>query len=561
MNGKAKGLDYWRRELVAVRMPVLSTAQALETLLDPGIGMDTLRTMLHGDIPLALEVILLAAREPRIDGEVQGLQHALNMLGVDKVQALARRCADQGLDASAAARHEAVRAMATSQFGRVLQADWAHHHGGEHAEYLEWLTLLLGVARWKLPLAAPELHQEIEARAAAGERRARVEEALLGCSPVELNAAHLQDLGLPASPALTTIMDRAGTMLAHAGRYAWQGGMAPELPIALARYLHQRGADAVLAHLIAWATHDNWYGGHTTTLLHAASAMTNLPLDEIVASTRRVAVRISHAAAFIDHRPVACERFFWPPPPPRSPGAQMPASRAAARPADSDAHTDGWHARSQHAGDDRTRLVTTRLEGETQADEPSSAAPKATQPKAHGGIGGEPVTEIIEAFMQNCQHGRYRDLRAFFADTAHTLEQGLGLARCLLFLKASAADRLSCYFAYGFAPEDNAKALWVPAGDDNLLARLFRHAVGSTCIDRTRLAAGRRQLPEVLRAHVRPAGFLLGAIHLGDRPVGVIWADGGDADPVLDANRHAEFKHMIRHFGAEFTRLTQALRR
>ena len=35
----------------------------------------------------------------------------------------------------------------------------------------------------------------------------------------------------------------------------------------------------------------------------------------------------------------------------------------------------------------------------------------------------------------------------------------------------------------------------------------------------------------------------------------------GDADPVLDANRHAEFKHMIRHFGAEFTRLTQALRR
>ncbi|CAM5439690.1 hypothetical protein [Thauera mechernichensis] len=84
MNGTAKGLDYWRRELAAVRMPVLSTAQALETLLDPGIGMDTLRTMLHGDIPLALEVILLAAREPRIDGEVQGLQHALNMLGVQQ---------------------------------------------------------------------------------------------------------------------------------------------------------------------------------------------------------------------------------------------------------------------------------------------------------------------------------------------------------------------------------------------------------------------------------------------------------------------------------------------
>lgn len=566
MNGTGKGLAFWRRQLATVQLPALSAPAAHEALLAPGLDLDSLLALLQADLPLALEIVVLAGREARIGGEVQGLQHAVTVLGADKVQALLRRRSAPGLDPTNAAHREAVRAMAASHLARCLLLNWTRSRGGVAAEYLEWLTLALGVARWKLPLAAPAISDEISRRAATGERRSHIEQSLLGCSITELNAAHLQDLGLPASPALARLAAEAGRMLAQASRYAWEGALAPELPVTLARYLHQRGAECMTAHLLAWAAEDSWYSGRTRALMRAAAAQTHQPLDALVASTRQAARCASLERAFAAHVPTPCERLFWPPPPPRplsAPTAQAAAASAAPGPlAPRMTSAATITTVTQAGGDSRdgVSIVTTRRDRPLAAEaESASAAPP--RPPASAFIGREPDTIVVEAFMRRCLNGAYRDLRELLADTTRTLEQGLGLARCLLFLKASNSDRLSCHFAHGFDPAADTRSMSAPATDDGLLARLFRHAAGSICIDPSRVAAARRQLPPELREHVRPTGLLLGAIHLRDRPVGVIWADGGEAVLTLDANRHAEFKHMIRHFGAEFSRLTQALRR
>jgi hypothetical protein len=41
----------------------------------------------------------------------------------------------------------------------------------------------------------------------------------------------------------------------------------------------------------------------------------------------------------------------------------------------------------------------------------------------------------------------------------------------------------------------------------------------------------------------------------------VVWADSGCAERTPGEQHYAQFRHMIHHFGGEFTRLTQATRR
>lgn len=54
---------------------------------------------------------------------------------------------------------------------------------------------------------------------------------------------------------------------------------------------------------------------------------------------------------------------------------------------------------------------------------------------------------------------------------------------------------------------------------------------------------------------------MLAAVNLNQRPVGVVWADSGPDGHPLGEGHYDEFRHMFQHFGAEFSRLTQALKR
>lgn len=526
MNQRDRGLEHWRARLLEVRLPVLSDPESAEWLLDPASDLQTLSQVLDADLPLAVDVILAAASQPRLRGEVQGLQHALNVLGSTRVQTvLAPRMADT-LDPSDPAHRLCLQALSTSRLAVHLLWTWTRLiNPTAYDEYLDWLTLMLGLARWKLPLVAPDIAAEIEARTRQGERRSVVERQLLGCGLDELNRLHLQDIGLPEDAPLNHQPRLDARLLAHAGKLAWRSGMAPEIPAWIARPLRQRTSVSMLAHLLAWSIHDGWHSGHTDRLLAVASARSNLPLDQIVSASRQAALRASRASAFAGKVSAPAAQLLWPAPPPRSLRRASPNAAAG-----------------------------------------SAAAPRnTTRTSAEAGglplhAAHEPNADIVEVFNQNCLHGRHADLREFITATGTTLEQGLGLARFMLFLKATNADRLGCYFAYGFRPALEARKISVAANDENLLARLFRHTSGALWVRAEQMQAGQRQLPPEIRDHALPSGLLLGAVHLKARPVGVIWADSGDAGAPLSEAHYVEFKHMIGNFGAEFSRLTSAMK-
>lgn len=565
MDSGKRGLAYWRSQLSQAPLPVLSDDEALAALLLPSASLQQIQAGLQADLPLALDAVLLAARLPRIQGEVQGLQHALNVLGAEKVQHLVRARSKRPLDPARPAHRACLQAIAVSRFAARLVDSWERPKLGKvpggNPEYLEWVALLLGLARWKLPLLAPELHLQVERRARAGERRARVEAELLGCSIDELNAALLEDAGLPTDALLRKAVTPHSALLGAAAGHAWTAALAPELPPAVARWLRQRTTVSVLAHLLAWSIHDGWYSRRTLLLLRTLSAHLNQPLERVTAGVRATALRASRAPEFVGRVFVPAQQLFWPPAPPRSLQRTRPVGAAGALvPPATPARPAATSAAAAAAPAARETVVYSGFAA-TPTPAPARGAPAPHSVAAAATTTAQPDADVVHAFSQNCLHGRYGDLRQFMTATSLTLEKGLGLRRCLLFLKAANTDRLGCYFAHGFDGLVEARKLGAPAADDNLVARIFARSGGSLWIDHARVAAARLQLPAELRPYAPAGGFLLGTIQLKERPVGVIWADGGDCSTPLGAQHYAQFRHMIHHFGSEFSRLTSAMRR
>lgn len=507
MENNKQGLEVWRQSFAKVRLPLLSNAETRELIRSPEVSLQEIHHALLSDLSLSIEVIQVAEQVPRIAGEVQGLQHAVNALGVGRIQRILAERESVLFDPTQPRHQACLQAMATSHFAAELVRAWQAHGDRTQTEFLAWVALLQGFARWKLPLAAPAQYEEIDRRVREGERRSVLEQTLLGCPMSTLNAVLLQDAGVPTDALLTHAVLPDGRMLAKAASLAWDGVMAPELPLPLARWLRQRTTISVLAHLLAWSACDDWYGRRTLDLLRIVSAHRNQPLVDVITEVHETAVEASRHPAFLGLNASPAERLFWPP---------LPKRRLSQKSVMSDAK-------------------------EMLLDDDVAAVSK-------------PNPQLVETYFQSCMQGRFRDLRLFFTSTARTLERGLCLKRCLVFIKNPQGTQLRCVFAYGFHNRIEARQLAVLLGQQNLLARLVTQN-GALRVTPAKLAAARGQLPEILKPLVPSSGMLLASLPVHGEAHGAMWVDADEQGEEPSDQQYQLFRHMIQHLAEEFHRL------
>lgn len=488
----------WLERLAAVRLPWLSPPHVLQRMLGANISVRDLLTLLEADLPLAAEVIVSAGRALHASGKsLQGLQHAVNLLGIERVQGLIRSRREAALDLALPTHQAALQAMASTRLACLFANHWTASHSGTDPEPLIWNTALLGLARWKLPLAAPHEAAEIERRVSAGERRATAERDLLGTTLDALTPAHLAALGLP--PVAQRLPTRA---LAVAARFAWTGATAPEVPSTCLQALQQPGAVCWVAQGLALAVQDSWYSGRTRTWMAVAAVQLNQPRDKLRADLLQLALHASQELSFTHTLVAPAARLLWPPPRPRQ-------------------------LRQTGHG----RVV------------PTAQTHSKTQPAPNPG--------------HDSHQDRPQDLRALLLSAVQTLTQTLGLRRCALFLKASDGPHLGCVFAQGFEGTAIARGLTVTVDDGHLTQRLLQHPGAFLWVRSTQTAAARQHLPELLAPLVPEAGLALGVVDVGGQPKGLWWADTGGTDRALDTATCAAFKQFTRSFGADFTRLAR----
>lgn len=525
-----KGLTYWRKQLAQARLPLVADDATLERMLDPEVSLDWLQARCEHEPGLSFVLLTEVAKVPRVGGKLQGLTHALTVLGTNKVRDIITRFSEHRLQPDNPAHRALLQTHHVAQFAAQLVHRWVSPGSSVNLEWQYWITRLLSHARCRLVLADPDAHAEIEARCRAGERRHRVEQDVLGIDMERLNSTVLADAGFPEDAIRDCTPSFLAQRFADAWLLGWTSRMAPERPVPFERWLREIDTVCMFAHLIAWSAHDSWYGRRTIDLLEGLTTLLRQPFSIVTRDIHQAAVETSRTTLYPGLINTMGEALFWPPPPPRS----------LARP------------------------KKPAVSGSAAAATPASA-PAPGKTSASGRLRRhptEPNSDIVEAFVKACIGGQFPDLRHFISETGHTLQYGLGLDRCLLFLNTSGdtAEHLLCYFAYGF--EDViTRGAQLPINDGNLLARLYAQPGGALWISAEKVRPARLQLPELLKPCLLSSGAAVGSLTLGNRSVGLLWADAGDQESPLDGRHYRAFRHMIEHFGTEFSRLTMAMKR
>ena len=539
MQPLSPAVELWTPKLKTVRLPHLSTPEELAALLDEEIGLDDVHRLLKADLPLGLEVMLQASADPRLRTELRSLQHGLNVLGLTRVQTMIRAWRGSPLEPERREHQRVLQAMLTSRFAAHLLHDWLPHLPGADPEYLKVISLLLGVARWKLPLAAPAEAEAIEQAVQAGQRRGKAERAVLGCTLTELNMAHLLSLGLsPEAELLQMIMPDAGR-IAHAARQAWTGPAAPGITRDLARWMHQPTAYCSLAYLLAQALMDDWYGAHALTLQKALSAALAEPLDQIMRGVRRAALAASHETRYVQ---------VWPAPilgvlaePTRVRGERLHAMAVAAR--------------SAAAASAPYRQVAPALAGTTGHSNQAKAAPNAPESVSIDPTLA-PGRSNIRALKSQLEQGKLQSLPDLARALQTVLRTGLGVERALLLrptrpadvqAPASSSSGLQVIMAMGYAPESSPRGQRISLTTEprpDLLQRLLHRPNSSIQLSAQQLQIARQQVPPELYPWLSAHGVWIGSLPAApQQAVAVLWVDGGD-QPLL-TDRYEAFRALL----------------
>lgn len=173
MGESVSGLNYWRKRLGDVQLPIFSAPSTLEAMLVPSISLQALGQHLEADLPLALEVLLVAVRRPQLDGDVQGLQHALNVLGSERTQAIVRARSKRMFNPDKPAHRGLAQAISVSRLAALLIMTLESPTVAGNSGYLGWVTLLLGLRAggWRLqPPRSATRSSRVQISASAGPR-------------------------------------------------------------------------------------------------------------------------------------------------------------------------------------------------------------------------------------------------------------------------------------------------------------------------------------------------------------------------------------------------------
>lgn len=535
------GLSAWRKRLAAVRLPLVSPPEVLKALQDPDLPGPRLLEALNRDLPLGLAVMRHAQSAMPKGQRVSDLAHAVGILGLTRLYKLIDTLGQQRLQLDKPGHLRLAEALQTSRLAGHLALQFAQIEPGNTGLARMGAVQAQNVAEWLLAVAAPALADTLAQRVQDNERPARVEQELLGCTLTQLSAAVAVDLGLFQADSATLLHAVEPALLGRAARLAWMGTNPPEILPEIGRWLHRPSTLPSLLQMLAHELMHDWYSRRSTLLFKALSAHRHLKLDQVLYATRRAAVQASQEPHLWAFCAAPAARLLWPPKPrQRRVRAAAPATESVRKPAPLE--------------------PTARVPQPAHLKAPSPAPAPEPHPKPplqHPSSiePGSRARNLIDLFVEDCRSGRHADLSTFFRAFKLSLADGLGLERYALFLKMAQGDKLVCFLARGFGSEIEPRRYSLALDGHNLIAKVFSQPNGFYMAERGRVAGLRALLPEKLRPELLDSGALWGAVHVNQRSVGVLWADGGAAGDDLDPVQYAGFKLLVRHFGDELTRL------
>jgi len=513
MSDSPRTQEQWLATLEHLQLP-LNTELRAEALvaIDKSCSAADLTNLLIND-PAAVLLIFREANTAlaRYERETHGLEHAISLLGLARVQKLI--LAAPSISADHPFTREYRQAQQRSLHAAWQARLWAEGSARWPADEMFWDALLAGAPHWLLWLEAGSVRLKLsKLRAQRGFVTAQESHELFGC---DLNALlGLAKLAtrwrLPLNSQLSWRPDIVGNRrdwitLAKAARL----DRAPEMPEGRVHELSLRpGLIVALANLVAVEADWDWYGKHLTRLLKIVATCCRRPLATVTNFTHQTAAGFSRSYRGDLQTPGARLLSYWQ-------QAQV------------------WAPVVQ-------KTVVTKPITET----PSTPAPgetgaaKSETPAAGISPGQRQLAATLRRLQQPAAIASTRDAVAL---TLEALHQGAGLKRVAALIYRAETRELQTLLSHGLERSAGLKQLRLNTQTNPLLNQMLQKAVCLRLGDDNR-ARYWPLLPEALRTVVDSEQFLLSSIIAGGRPFALLFGDN-DGQPLRD-DQHRLFKQL-----------------
>ena len=506
MSDLPRTQEQWLATLEHLQLP-LNTELRAEALaaIDKSCSAAELTNLLIND-PAAVLLIFREANTAlaRYEREAHGLEHAISLLGMARVQKL--MLAAPSISADHPFTREYRQAQQRSLHAAWQARLWAEGSARWPADEMFWDALLAGAPHWLLWLEAGPMRLQLsKLRAQRGFVTAEESRDLFGCDLNALAAELATRWRLPLNSQLSWRADVVGNRrdwitLAKAARL----DRAPEMPEGRVHELSLRpGLIVALANLVAVEADWDWYGKHLTRLLKIVATCCRRPLATVTNFTHQTAAGFSRAYRGDLQTPGARLLGYWQQAQVWAPVVNKPAAKP---------------------------VVQT----------PASAAKAETQAPVAAGIspGQRQLAATLRRLQQPASIANPRDAVALTLDALH---QGAGLKRVAALIYRSETRELQTLLSHGLERSAGLKQLRLNAQTNPLLNQMLQKAVCLHLGDDNR-ARYWPLLPEALRTVVDSEQFLLSSIIAGGRPFALLFGDN-DGQPLRD-DQHRLFKQL-----------------
>lgn len=493
-------LQTWLERLKPGQTPIFRhTMASLLALKDrvEQIGAREVASLVLADPLASLRLIYLANNRVsrHFGNEVATVEHAIMMqgLGVYLEQVAAFPVLEDtplGRDPETLA--SLYRLLRLAQHAAWQARDFAVLHADVRAEEVEVAALLYYAPEFLFWLDAPDTARELA-------RLRRIKEP---------EVAEAEALGFALEPLRLMLLE------------AWK---IPEvIRDQLDTRYAQRSRNIILRSCldIAHRSRYGWWDEHLMADYQALADIENTPLEVIVSTVHRNAVRVARHGAWIPAPPAAAWLPMLPGPWPHEQQAETEANGPAV-------------AATQGTGAPPSPPKATAHTSTNQVVEQADAVCMRPDPAAL-----EACIRNIEAHLDGSLN-----LNQMLAIVLKGLHHGLGLSRVVFALVTPDSQRVKSRFTLGIGAQEPLRHFEFPLYSKDLFGHLMTKMQGVWLNDDNKARLWPMVRPE-LKAILGEGEFFAMSLFVGNRPFGLIYADRGRAGCRLDSDTYNAFKRL-----------------
>jgi len=514
--------NQWTEFLAGKKLPVRASvlARLRKQFEQNNTSLMALSKTIKSDPVLCLHVADLAGTlHQQKDSEVTSIDHAINSLGMQKLEQLLNSLAAIRLSPKSVAHKMYFRAIANSHHAATQARQWLNlYRGGLFAEESYLAALFYGAGHWLLwqfaPLHMSQIQTQIRERGITPEL---AETQILGCTVAAISKGliehwHVSPLALHTLKQESPLSKQIITNLHQ--RALGDPRLSSEDLRSLNHLIQQKSFPVYLANLLAWSVPYGWQSEKT---LHIIDIINDYLKSELDCS-----LSLLHKNCALSAR-----QYYVV-------GTLSPAAEMLMLPSQLQAGYKLSKAEQQHFAQS-CPIPASEISAPQNSEKTEVAA--AQSDYLNVGL----FADTAKQFLKHPE--QFSQASEVFNTLLSGLTEGLGMSRTALNIVSTKDDSLKVIRATGFDaghPLQNSSHI---LGSNSLFLSLYDK---SSCIlvnesNRQRIKG---MLPGSYSRHLSDSNYLLMSVFIGSKPAAVVYADReGKAGGALDFH-HEKFKYL-----------------